>query len=75
MKSLADKGLLKMNGFGVGGRVSGKSALSSKAIAKRYDSPFFQSVETPEDRSFVRNCACHRVYGAILSGASYCSLS
>ena len=76
MKSLADKGLLKMNGFGVGGgQESEKSALSSKAIAKRYDSPFFQSVETPEDKSFVRNCACHPVYGAILSGASYRFLS
>ncbi len=73
---MVDKVLLKMNSFGVGaGRESGKSALSSKAIAKRYDSPFFQSVETLEDRSFVRNCACHPVYGAILSGASYCSLS
>jgi hypothetical protein len=41
--------------------------LESKAIAKRYDSAFFQSVETPENRFFVRNCACHSVYGVILS--------
>ena len=34
-------------------RQSGKYAILTYAIAKRYDSPFFKSVETPENTSFV----------------------